>query len=68
MTDSVDNGWRLYKVSDFAEVVGGGTPSTKDETNFGDDIPWITPKDLSAHRSRYISRGERSLSMKGLSG
>lgn len=68
MTDDTDNGWRLYKVSDFAEVVGGGTPSTKDQANFGEDIPWITPKDLSTHRSRFISRGERSLSTKGLSG
>lgn len=68
MTDDTDNEWKLYKVSDFAEVVGGGTPSTKDQTNFGDDFPWITPKDLSTHQSRYISRGERTLSTKGLSG
>ena len=68
MTDDTDNGWKLYKVSDFAEVVGGGTPSTGDQTNFGEHIPWITPKDLSTHQSRYISRGERSLSAKGLSG
>lgn len=68
MTDDTDNGWKLYKVSDFAEVVGGGTPSTKDQTNFGEDIPWITPKDLSTHQSRYIARGERSLSTRGLAG
>lgn len=68
MTDDTDNGWKLYKVSDFAEVVGGGTPSTKDQTNFGEDIPWITPKDLSTHSSRYIARGERSLSTRGLAG
>lgn len=65
MTDDTDNGWRLYKVSDFAEVVGGGTPSTSVHENFGDHIPWITPKDLSMHRTRYISRGERSLSLQG---
>jgi len=68
MSDDTDYGWKLYKVSDFAEVVGGGTPSTNDQTNFGEDIPWITPKDLSTHQSRYISRGERSLSAKGLAG
>lgn len=68
MTDDTDNGWKLYKVSDFAEVVGGGTPSTKDQTNFGEYIPWITPKDLSTHQSRYIARGERSLSTRGLAG
>lgn len=64
MSSSVE--WPLYKVSAFAEVVGGGTPDTKDPDNFGSDIPWITPKDLSMHRSRYISHGDRSLSTKGL--
>ena len=66
LSDCVGNGWKLYKVCDFAEVVGGGTPSTSIPQNFGDDIPWITPKDLSTHRSRYIARGERSLSLQGL--
>jgi type I restriction enzyme S subunit len=68
MTDDLANGWKLYKVSDFAEVVGGGTPNTQDSTNFGEDVPWVTPKDLSTHQSRFIARGERSLSTKGLSG
>lgn len=68
MIDCGSSSWKLLKVSDFADVVGGGTPSTGDTGNFGDGVPWITPKDLSAHRSRYISHGERSLTAKGLSG
>lgn len=68
MSEDTGNGWKLYKVSDFAEVVGGGTPSTSVHENFGEDIPWITPKDLSMHRTRYIARGERSLSLQGLAG
>ncbi|PWH12853.1 MAG: restriction endonuclease subunit S [Anaerolineae bacterium] len=58
--------WRKLRVEDFAEVIGGGTPSTKDETNFNGEIPWITPKDLSDYQFRYISRGERNISEKGL--
>ncbi len=59
--------WAVLRVSDIAELVGGGTPSTRDPANFGDDIPWITPKDLSLHQSRFISSGARSLSERGLS-
>ena len=52
--------WKEFCISDIAEVVGGGTPSTKDEENFIGNIPWITPKDLSGYTSRYISHGERN--------
>jgi len=58
--------WKELRIEDIAEVIGGGTPSTKDEENFNGTIPWVTPKDLSSHSFRYISRGERNLSEKGL--
>jgi len=61
----MNDNWKEYKVDDFAEVVGGGTPSTKDDENFGGTISWITPKDLSDHKFRYISRGERNITQKG---
>ena len=60
------NDWVEKEIDDVAEVIGGGTPSTKDESNFGGDIAWITPKDLSGYSSRYISRGERNITEKGL--
>lgn len=59
--------WTLRKVSEVAEVVGGGTPSTMIADNFGGDLAWITPKDLSGHQQRIILRGARSLSNQGLS-
>ena len=55
-----------YEISEIGEVIGGATPSTKDEDNYGGDIPWITPKDLSSFKERYIYRGERNISEKGL--
>ena len=58
--------WREVAIGDIADVVGGSTPSTKDTTNFDGDIPWLTPKDLSGPHDRYIARGERNLSQKGL--
>jgi type I restriction enzyme S subunit len=55
-----------HTISDIADVQGGGTPSTKDPSNFGGDIPWLTPKDLAGSHNRYIARGELNLSQKGL--
>lgn len=58
--------WSELPIGDVATVIGGGTPSTKDGSNFNGSIPWLTPKDLSGYPYRYISRGERNISEKGL--
>lgn len=59
--------WIECKISDIGTVIGGATPSTKEVDNYeGGEIAWITPKDLSTFSGRYISRGERSITEKGL--
>jgi type I restriction enzyme, S subunit len=58
--------WIDKAIGDIADIVGGSTPYTKDHANFDGDIPWLTPKDLSRPHPRYITRGERNLSKKGL--
>lgn len=61
--------WKECSIADLGTVVGGATPSTKDSENYeGGKIPWITPKDLSNYSDRFISRGERSITEKGLNG
>lgn len=58
--------WIECTLNDLGEIVGGATPSTQREDYYGGDISWITPKDLSSLHGRYISRGERNITEKGL--
>lgn len=58
--------WREYKISEFAEVIAGGTPSTKEPAYYGGNISWITPKDLTNFPDRCIRRGERNITEAGL--
>ena len=58
--------WKKLKIEDCADIIGGGTPSTKKKEYWDGNISWITPKDLSNYNSRYISRGSRNISEKGL--
>lgn len=59
--------WIECTLEDLGAIVGGATPSTKEPLNYeGGDISWITPKDLSMLEGRYISRGERNITLKGL--
>ena len=59
--------WIKCKIEDIGSVVGGATPSTKKEENYlNGKIAWITPKDLSNFRGRYIGQGERNITETGM--
>lgn len=59
--------WIDCKIADLGTVIGGATPSTKRlEYYENGSIAWITPKDLSTFRGRYIRRGERNITEIGL--
>lgn len=53
-------------IGDVAEIIGGGTPSSKVDEYYRGDIPWITPKDLSGYSDVYISQGSRNITELGL--
>ena len=57
--------WEAKQVDDIAEVFNGATPSTTDEQNYGGDIVWITPKDLSDQKHKFVYNGERNISQTG---
>ena len=60
-------GWVWTRMGNVATIVGGGTPSTSDSANFENgEIPWITPADLSGYADKFISRGARNITERGL--
>ncbi len=65
--DNTRSGWKKGTVSDLGTVVGGGTPSKARPEYYTDHgIAWITPKDLSIHKSKFISHGECDITELGL--
>ena len=58
--------WEVKKINEIGEIGGGSTPSTKVKDYWDGDIPWITPKDLANHGSRFISCGERNITRKAV--
>ena len=57
--------WFVENMIDFADIKNGATPSTADEANYGGDIIWITPKDLSDQKTKFIYYGERNITQTG---
>jgi type I restriction enzyme S subunit len=63
----IPKGWRVGTISDLGDVIGGSTPSKACAdyyTNNG--IAWITPKDLSINKNKFISKGEIDITDLGL--
>ena len=66
---TVPETWCWCRLDTVGCIVGGGTPSAADPTNFaepGEGTPWLTPADLGGYKDRYIKRGARDLTNKGL--
>lgn len=61
-----DPNWSECTLSDIGSVVAGGTPSKSKPEYYADQgIAWITPKDLSVNKSKFISHGENDISELG---
>lgn len=64
MTD-LPPGWAATTLGEVTEIVGGSTPKTTVDEFWGGEIPWITPDDLSRHKSKTIAAGRRFLTQQG---
>lgn len=61
----IPDGWEYKTIAEIEpNIITGKTPSTKDETNFGEDVPFITIEDIRGNT--YITNSSRKLSKKGM--
>ena len=61
----IPDNWVVENLSDAAEIYNGATPSTAVQSNYGGDIVWITPKDLSEQQCKFVYHGARNISQQG---
>lgn len=59
----MNNNWKKRSVEEIAEIITGKTPPTSDKSNYGNDLPFVSPADLGAYK--YVSKSEKNLSEKG---
>lgn len=65
--DNADPEWAIGTISDLGTIVGGSTPSkAKPEYYTESGIAWITPKDLSINKWKFVSHGENDITELGL--
>jgi type I restriction enzyme, S subunit len=60
-------GWKVQKVADAFEVIGGGTPSKGVEEFWqNSEINWFTPSDLTGAKTLFMDGSENKISRLGL--
>ncbi|MEI0508943.1 restriction endonuclease subunit S, partial [Brachyspira intermedia] len=59
-------GWQEVKLKDTGEILGGGTPSTKNKEYWNGDILWLTPTEVTALKTKYLYDTERKITELGL--
>lgn len=64
---AIPENWVWVRLGEIGQIVSGGTPKTTDSECWNDgDIPWITPADMRNLLSKYIEKGARNITRKGL--
>nr|WP_180048600.1 MULTISPECIES: restriction endonuclease subunit S [unclassified Acinetobacter] len=55
--------WEEKILSEIAEIIGGGTPSTNNEEYWNGDVVWLTPSEIS---KKFIGESKRTISELGV--
>lgn len=56
--------WAKTKLNKIAEIVGGGTPDTKQSSYWNGDINWFSPTEVG--KTVYLTKSEKTISQLGL--
>jgi type I restriction enzyme S subunit len=63
----IPQGWEVKKLGDVFEILGGGTPSTKNDEYWMDGtINWYTPTDLTSSNSMFSFESKNKITNEGL--
>ncbi len=59
-------GWRVGSILELAELLSGGTPSTKILDYWNGEIKWVSARDVSAAQGLFVLETERTITQEGV--
>lgn len=63
----IPDSWEWARLATLGEIIGGGTPKTNIPEYWDNgSIPWLTPADMKFVTGKYVAKGERCITEKGL--
>jgi type I restriction enzyme S subunit len=64
--DGLPMGWQRKPFLDFVEIIGGGTPKTKESAFWDGPIPWFSVVDAPANGNVFVHSTAKSITERGL--
>jgi len=61
---TIPTDWKIEKLGEVADIVGGGTPSTSNAEFWSGDVNWFTPTEIG--KEKYVFSSERKITSFGL--
>lgn len=66
MENGLPKGWKIEKLGNVCDTIGGGTPSTSAPEYWGGSIKWVTPSDITSKKSLPLLNIEGRITDEGL--
>ena len=66
--DGKPEGWTFQPLTEFFDIVGGGTPKTTEPEFWNGDIPWFSVVDTPRQGGVFVFDTEKTITKSGLSG
>ncbi|MGO4916548.1 restriction endonuclease subunit S [Pseudogemmobacter sp. W21_MBD1_M6] len=60
-------GWEVKMLGEVCAIQNGGTPKSNIADYWGDEVPWLTPKDMGQQETAYVADTPRMITKIGLS-
>ncbi len=64
--NGLPKGWRIERIGDICDTLGGGTPSTTKPEYWNGEIKWVTPTDITSKSSLPLLNIEGRITEEGL--
>ena len=64
--NGLPKGWKIIKIGDVCESIGGGTPSTSGPSYWNGNIKWVTPTDVTSKNSMPLLDVKGRITEEGL--
>jgi type I restriction enzyme S subunit len=63
---AIPKGWEVITLSEFLNIIGGGTPKTKVKEYWGGDIPWFSVVDAPSETDVFVIDTEKHVTQLGV--
>ena len=58
--------WTKFEIREMGKITSGGTPDTRNLEYWDGAVPWLTPTDVTALKSAYVTSTSRKISELGV--